>query len=766
MAPVPWLPGAFAGVDRYSPPTAEWMEKLLHLSSFSWCLHYLTHYWGGPSDARAAKGKTVETWKKIFPRLMQQGWGVMFCYVAVSQRTQIDKKTGKPDNTSWESLKGDWKRPIEDRILEAAELGVKHAKLLKEFVVPLGHEAQGAIVYVDNEDFPMQEREKLRPEVVAYYNALFDEMRQLGTEGLALRPAIYARPQPLTALIASVRDNTDLFLYECDEDWDYTHRSEVPFEQRAGRIQSPIEKHPLRGTTYLDYDGKVQRTALLLGRQWRFYKERLMPTDRSKVRGLSPQSDWDFDASMVRDPRYPIAMPRIVISDDIRLRSSLHVPVLDNQRVRLPVTQLEQVHSDWPIKLPYGTMKSEMLEHEAPLILLGPAAQELRSSSSSSESIVIPGADPEVISLNQEGQPIIVTGATGSNPSSTIKWSSSAMIFPSEALLLRRNRALTATKASGPDSLTTQLFFVSSDHKLMVSRRTNLKSWTTPVVLGGDELVHQFSNIAATVRQQRKEPITDTTHVFYLDIEGRPCVASYSTNISDSSEPDIDIGVLQPKPTLLRGTSMAAISPSPDDTLLFAIGIDCHLHMSKYNTSTGWSPMSKIPGGNIKPDDDRLFPHTKIDAFVDSPTSVYVAAVTATNVPCTYVLLKSSSGWYLRERLYHHNRPDVQVVVDPRATFEAAPGLPDDYNDKILLKSVKKTNADGSKEVVDRDVNIGYAFNPFGDVKLSKVGADLVIWIAGVTMTATAGVSGDRGVVLFRMVLVSDRQGEVWKRVK
>lgn len=60
----------------------------------------------------------------------------------------------------------------------------------------------------------------------------------------------------------------------------------------------------------------------------------------------------------------------------------------------------------------------------------------------------------------------------------------------------------------------------------------------------------------------------------------------------------------------------------------------------------------------------------------------------------------------------------------------------------------------GLKKKKKRKLDIGYVFNPFEDIKLSMVGSYLTMWIAGVTMNATPGFSGDRAVLLcMRMLL-------------
>ena len=195
-----------------------------------------------------------------------------------------------------------------------------------------------------------------------------------------MRPGLYAQPPSLTDIVASVLKNTDLSLYEVDIDatGDNPKICKGSFDQRLGRIYSPVEENLLRGITYHDYNGnsnRVDRTALLLDRQWNIY-DGPMPTPDNRDVSISSETTWDFNASMVRDPRHSIALPRIAVADEIRLQSVFQVPLLGKSGGRPPIAHFEQVHSDWSTKLPSATTKDEILEHEAPLLLLGPASKE------------------------------------------------------------------------------------------------------------------------------------------------------------------------------------------------------------------------------------------------------------------------------------------------------------------------------------------------------------------------------------------------------
>jgi hypothetical protein len=745
MAPIPWVPGAFAGVDRLKPPAGEWLDKLMRLSNFSFTGHYLTHSWQG-GFGRSGK----QLWKEIFPQLLAQEWGFWFLYLAIPQKLE------DPNDYNAKEWRKVSQKPKGQRVDAAKQLGVQHAQLLKQkFLLPLEFEVQGAVVFVDFEDFygPGQ----LLPETIAYYNSIFAELRIPGPQNLAVRPGLYARPPSLTDIVASVEENSDLFLYEVDIDDRIPNPryGSVPFDQRASRIYSPVEENPLRAAAFQDYNGNpdhVGRTALILGRQWKIWEGGQLPSPPSATLGrvpLNQETTWDFNAAMVRDPRYPIALPRIAVLDEIRLRSVFQGPISGTSGPSTPTTRIEQVHSDWPISLPFGDTKDEMLEHEAPLLLLGTASKELMAKNLKANK-TIPGIDPEVFTLNKNGNIVIITASPGGNPAGTLKWSSPEPVS-NDSTPLRRNRAMAATKSSGSDTLETMIFYVSNDHTLIGLRRSNEADWTAAILLSWDVKVHPFSNIAAVARQRPTNSAGPLVDVYFLDASSQLRVAT----VAPESWPSADVRTLADDEALLPGTAMAAVSPSADESLLFCIGIDCRLLVS-----------GRTIKGNLKKTDDRLCAHAKMDAFVVSPGIVYVATLTAVNIPCVYVMVKSDqadsdqgdgASWTIRDPWYYPNLPYEQTLADAAARFEPAPGLPTDYNPKILGTE---------KDSVKRNAKPGYAFNPFGDVRLSKVGADVVMWIAGVGMTATLGLSGDRSVMLFRKVVPPNVPNEVWMRVK
>jgi hypothetical protein len=731
---IPSLPAAFGGFDRTLPPEEAWMEAVLHKSNFSFTWAYMSHWPNGPRDEQG--GKTQELWKKKFPALIPQGWGFVLTFLAVSQRPLKVKKTGNLDDTSWDS--NAYKPSAENlkkgnaTTKEPVKLGTEHAKLLKGFLVGLGNEAQGAVVIVDNEDqnpLPGHLEQILRPEVLEYYDALFTELRIPGDEGLVVRPGLYAREQPMIQIIAHNKANQDLFLWCCDikegnPDTNVEHPKR-PYVQSGGRLFTPIDMHKVNAIVY--QDERLKRTALVLGRQWLLYDhdKEVMP-DGNLTRVIKQTAGWDFNTSLVRDTRYPIAVPRIAVSEQIRLRSVFNPDDEIDKETKLVTTKIEQMHSVKPTMLPFTGM-SELVEHEAPLLLVDAAYKSRKPSDN--QGPPLPGTDLELFTLDKAGQIVVISAAAGGNPAGTLLWSHPTSILPDESLQLRRNRSMVAIKRSGYYYIDTQIFFVSAEHILRGVRRYRTATWTNPAVLV--EGIHPFSNIAAVVRGK------DSVDIFYIDSLGRLSTAWWPTSDKDwpgtHHQPLQDLSSNNGQPTLFMGTSIATVSPSETRIVVFAIGNDSNLHMAAFDSTTGrgWSPLAAIPG--LKKEDDHLFPHARMDAYAASPTLIYVATITEVNIPCLYKIELDGKTWVLRKRDYFPNDPDRKVVVDTKANFEAAPK---------------------------------YEFNPFGDIKLSMVDGRLVFWIPGVVDGSGGLISGDRVAVLFRKVLLKDKEVEVWKRVK
>jgi hypothetical protein len=701
------VPAAYGGLDRGNPPDIGPAKIIYQHSNFDFLGHYLSHNPAGINDP-----KTWVNWKPFLPKFLQQGWGILFLYNAKNQGDVSNQLT-----------EVDARDPV--------GLGRQHARIAKTLAADLGHESQGAVVFIDNEDH-------FTTLTAAFRDYITTLIEELGKPGAApddpppLRAGLYVRENP-ARLILDYSPNVVLW---------YTDNIAVnglPYSYseagEKGSLITPIGKWPISA---LKYGTDQKRTALFLGRQWMFYDQGEEDIHVNVGKHGARIKNLDFDTSLVRDPRYPVAQPRIVAWEEIILRTffsktdlSMHV-----ERVR--------GGTSWPTLLQPKAIGDDLLEPEAPLVLV--------VETNVDQGPDIAGPHPELFTLSKAGLPVGFKAARAQGNPEVWTWSTPTRIVSDSAkLVLRRNRAMTAVKRSPTD---TQVFFVSEAHILMGVRHLADDTWTVPMSLAASEPLHWFSNISAVARDDI------SVDIFYIDRENRIHTAWWpSTSTQPASNPPS--AFQEPTPTpwpgslhqalpllstadkaspILPSTSLAAVSSSRDTILVFAIGNDHALYMASFNANSGWAPLSAIgpqppkttppsaPGTDLpaaeSADEPLLFPHTQLSALAVSDTAVYVAAITEINVPCIYrlTLAKGDTTWKFQERFQCPNTPPAPVPKGSNPIPE------------------NPAQSEGSAAA--------YKFNPFGDVVLRMQGGTPVLWIAGVTEDkGVVGRSGEKPAV-------------------
>lgn len=698
------VPAAYGGIDRGNPPDIDPAGIIYQRSNFDFLGHYLSHNPKGIDDP-----KRWVNWKPFLPKFLKQGWGVLFLYNAKNQ--------GDVGNQFTEV---DARDPV--------GLAREHAGIAKTLAADLGHESQGAVVFVDNEDHFTT----LEPAFRDYITTLFEELGKPGAgpgDPPPVRAGFYVRADP-ARLILDYSPNVVLWFTDNNKppEKGFPYSYSQAYDQ--GSLITPIGEWPISA---LKYGIDQKRTALFLGRQWMFYDEKGQDIHvyagkpkqkvRVKIEGL------DFDTSLVRDPRYPVAQPRIVAWEDITLRTffsktdlSMHV-----ERVR--------GGTSLPTLLQRGAKGDDLLEPEAPLILVVETYID--------QGPDVAGPHPELFTLCKAGLPVSFKAARAQGNPEGWTWSPpTRIVSDSVKLVLRRNRAMTAVKRSPTD---TQVFFVSETHILMGVRRLADDTWTVPMPLAASEPLHWFSNITAVARDDV------SVDIFYIDRENRIHTAWWpsKTTQTASQEPTPTpwpssfhqalplLSTADQTSPILPSTSLAAVSPSRDTILVFAVGNDHALYMASFNANSGWAPLSAIgpqlpkttpssaperdlPTSNSA-DEPLLFPHTQLSVLAVSDAVVYVAAIMEINVPCIYriTLAQGDTTWKFSERFQCPNTPPAPVPKGSNPIAEN-PGL-----------------MEGSAAA--------YRFNPFGDVVLQMQGLTPVLWVAGVTEDkGVVGKSGEK----------------------
>ncbi|KAH7096047.1 hypothetical protein FB567DRAFT_544288 [Paraphoma chrysanthemicola] len=702
------IPTSNAGIDKTSPPSWDetstmfpsperpvvnfdykWMQNLFNRSNYSFTGLYLSHC----SKLAIKRGEVYDRtqdpeWRKAFPIFLKQGWGFWFIFVGYSYR---QKDTNL---TNWD-LRLD---KLDKRV--AQELGRNDARLLKRRAAEVGgYDAQGAVVYIDNEDQPSDHPWSER--ILDYYEALIENCRISGQgpdDGPAVRPGFYARGQVMPRILQA-QSTRDIWFWVCSP-WG-RDRPKVAFPMiydtrtRPGEIISPIKFYPLDALE----DHETKRTYIPLGRQWVLWEgggRCLLAPDHGSRPWLKRCTIIDFNSALVRDPRYPIAEPRIAVLGNVQLRTGY-----SKKSLSMNIEQVYQVTVSVPVPYDPDKKSPELFEPEAPICLIQSSTPDYQG--------------PEIFTLNKSGMPVLLGADATGVPEAPYKWRFPVPLIDSRVpVRLRRNRAMAVAHA--PDLTngfeSTHLFFVAENHQLLCVRRNNTK-WSDPMPVANEERLHPFSSIAAT------QQAVDSISVFFLDSNGYLCHSALPG--SEKVWPGKDFTQLKKSPTLLLETPLVAVSPSTTQTLVFGIGKDFFIHMAvgKLTDDKGnwtWTEPVKIEGQ--KDEDYKVFSKSGLDAIVKhdvrreaksgSPVerrvdhvSVYIAGVNEVNVPFVFELKSSGAKWTLQD------------------STEAKKYLP--TNDLPL----------GGKVAPSKSAK-GWNCNPFGDVKLSLLDGTVAIWIPAV----------------------------------
>lgn len=309
------MPASHLGVDKQDMPgppggpfdDAKWMANILPLSNLDFTGAYVTGA-GGAEITGSAKKKLA--WMGKLTALINSGWGTVLWYVGHTHAQVIgDDPKKHPLPESFDTA--------------AAEArGVAHAQHVKLCLAGLGME--GAVVMFDNENDPPL---TFTPEYVAYFESFVDELQRPDRDVPAYRAGVYAKLAFADQLAST---NRDLFLWEVG----YFAKDPDPsavFKHRvkggARKLEVIREKAGISaGMVDLTGSGPVL-SIRALGHQYvevgrAILPPRLKTTDKVQwPKSLYEVRRWDFNGSLVRDPSFPAAAPRITSSPSAVFRS-------------------------------------------------------------------------------------------------------------------------------------------------------------------------------------------------------------------------------------------------------------------------------------------------------------------------------------------------------------------------------------------------------------------------------------------------------------
>jgi hypothetical protein len=626
-------------VDEYAPPfmgldcgfkaedntkaagalTSSWFEELYSHSNFNFLGAYLTH--GVSMNTGSTTNFTDNPWTNSLKTLSEQGWGVILFYVGLNPGIDPSPATWDKDSPSAATTK------------EARKTGTRHGKHIKVAISKLltKHKTDnnGCVVYIDNEGGI------LKPAWRTYYNAVFEEMRMPGPENCQpVRPGLYARDQagwtdqrgvthPAQPNASEMLDsNPDLLVWLLDhhdeaqagrrinkdkvgkipdEVGDNIHLNPQLFEIRARRrneISSgrTITDIPVGCQGFLNYElhdpWADEKRANNPNAPLNNYPR--MPT-RALTTKLTPQTPWDFDMSFVRDPRYPVASPRVRCRNSTICRGFF---AKIEKQMRVTVSNAAGT----------VTLTGAQVEPDAPLLL----------------------ADEQTLfTIDTAGN--IIMSTFGGNPAAWTPFVNltSGNIAPP----LRRSRAMRANKL--PDG-SIHLFYIARDLSFQTLIRHDPSSqWAGPtsVVPVTIPMIHAFTNFAVTTDIAKPRSIdliaiSETSHLQLTAYTPAPSANAtpllWNQTLENQTRP----------PTLLQGTSIIAVNPHPLSTLNFTVSRTLMLSMFATVLGAKWTGPTTLGD----PARDRLFAHTRLAYNVINPTLVQVGAICYEGDPVVYTI--------------------------------------------------------------------------------------------------------------------------------
>lgn len=688
------LPSPYAGFDRHNmtdgvSEPAQWLDELHRRSNFDFLGVYLKDS-SVPDPNRilelTASARAGDNgYKKMFPELEKQGWGMCYFYLGYSFRVshpwlgpkELIKKifvmeNGKmKEKTVWKDDVG----PLHPKNVAklfpealAIERGIVHAKHVKLILSSWKPDTRGAVIYLDDEGCWAD----MWKVFISYYKSFFLELQRPGkaNEPEAVRPGIYAIKNDLRQLLKQ-EGLEDLFVWHLD----YHHRGTLawtktfeqrqsvrPYRKTPGRVFMDTKDFPVTNIDNLKRSSSSKgSTALSVGRQALLnetYKLRYedyfdkndkpkrtwteeqveMEKDNAAIwlpgrtktnANLVPVRGFDLDISMVRDPRYPEANPRIQMNGATILRGDYRKVVGSSNPEDLPDLVSTLVVRDAQ-HVDGRPIEESLVEPEAP--------------------ISMPTSD-SFFTITKLGEIAYSTRSDGA-------WSPLTPIPASPGQPLRRLRAMCSISAG---NFGLHVFYISTDRQIQARRQLGGGGWTSPVALANGIEAHPFSNLTCSFFAG------DTVWVYFVNVGGALETISFKVTASNWSDTK-HFAPPGPPPAsyILPGTAITCVSPSPAVQLVFTVGRDLRLRMLVYmGNIKQWSWLPVKSAG-------LLFAHTRLASISTDPKKVLVAALTSEGLPAIYTLRDTAKGGWMAGSERKESPRVVSPLIPPAATDKIA----------------------------------------------------------------------------------------------
>jgi hypothetical protein len=616
------LPARWVGIDRDVMPPDQadngtgWLGLLIDHSNLRFTGAYLT----GPAltstppadpiPADAFTGSTTTTkrhWVANIGSLRSQGWGIAFWYVGYSVKGPYISTFIEIPATL-----------VVDTVAMKRLRGALHAKHAKTIIHDINSQCAGSVVFLDNENG----EGTATTDIQDYYQGFFEELEKSDSGMPAMRCGLYAHGKVAADF---VKDRFDLFVWDPMHDTNENESSVPPFADTAPLTVNPAWTNPdsIKHGDRDIYSFEINKdspkdswTAWPLGRQFRNYVGDTPDTDWLAANGnsvplLKAVKKLDYNSSLVRDPSYPVAEPRIAATADSTATAGTFEGIVvagtfeartENATSKTPRMKIASIDGSSGRGDVIGSVQL-WVEPDAPLAVAA-----------------FTGAPTQYIT-------ILTTGglATFSRDPSGL-WSTIDGMPLSFASGLRRPRAIALVAYDVKDL---HLFCAGDDYQLYTSRSQSPGEWDVPAVIGDQPALHPFSSLVAASR------LLQSVDVFALDDQGLLSTWSWRTP-GTWQKVKLDATV----PSLLKGTALATVSPDPQKLFVFGVRKDLRLGYWEWTgPAGGWSAHKSPMEWSA-----RLSPHTRLAAH-SYPGFVEVVGLSDKGTLRLYSLKSTGTTW-------------------------------------------------------------------------------------------------------------------------
>ncbi|MFZ6759362.1 hypothetical protein ACO0K9_19320 [Undibacterium sp. Ji50W] len=536
-------------------------------------------------------------WMAAYPMLEQNGWGIAPIYFGVCNKWRVAQ-------------------PLSEAL---GRKSAQHAKtLLATLVDNLGLDLAGAVIYVDDEDVGgKQEYDgecQLWPRdldnYVDYYRGFAEELALGGSADRCYRFGVYAHPATMRLIATGV---PELFA------WQVSAPTEMPWTE----LLTDSETDPP-----LTVDGKKSRSPQLQitdsppKKIWPVMRQfRIALKIDASVANAPDKEEIDLDSSYVLDPSEPVATPRLAYAPGTTLLLTLRTFLAAYNDGLSQWKQTSQKHvrrGMLSINDAGKTIKRDAAFLDAPVTSPG---SELHPDSP--------------VSAARDKQGRLFAAAVCRDRSVVVGEIVSGAHRPMEVVpesAVRRPLMLSIV-ALDDQAL---VVYPNRTHQIKI----HVKVWpmgTWAKILTPANTLHPLGGLAASGHP-------DGTQLFVAGIERAGTLyAGFAAFTSGGPLPTALQQIAFPggAPVLCGTSAVAAVSPTVDDDLAFAIARDGRMVMFFSNRSSG--------SVNFEPSVRELHVHSHLTAVVESANRVHVAGIDLDGQLRRWPVLRTGKGWALED---------------------------------------------------------------------------------------------------------------------